>query len=257
MSAVLEVKDLGVSFGDYSIVRNVSFTVNEGEWVILAGPNGAGKSTVVNAVSKLTDFTGTVLLSGRDIRGIKHTEFARTVSVLSQYHYVSYPFTVREVVSLGRYSHTKGFLNSSSDEQGEEFIEKAMEETGVSHLADKSVLQLSGGELQRTFLAQIFAQDPKLLILDEPTNHLDLVYQKQIFELIGRWIKGSGRAVVAVVHDLSLAKANGTHAVLMNRGEIVTRGPIHEVFSRENLNSVYQLDVYKWMKEMYSQWDEQ
>ena len=70
-------------------------------------------------------------------------------------------------------------------------------------------------------------------------------------------IKGSGRAVVAVVHDLSLAKANGTHAVLMNRGEIVTRGPIHEVFSRENLNSVYQLDVYKWMKEMYSQWDEQ
>lgn len=76
MSAILEVKDLSVSYGDYSIVRNVSFTVNEGEWLILAGPNGAGKSTVVNAVSKLTDYTGTVLLNGRDIRHIKHTELS-------------------------------------------------------------------------------------------------------------------------------------------------------------------------------------
>lgn len=256
MSSILEVRDLNISYGDYQIVKNVNFTVNEGEWVILAGPNGAGKSTVVNAVSKLTDYTGTVLLNGRNIRDIKHTEFARNVSVLSQYHYVSYPFTVREVVSLGRYSHTRGFLNSSSDEKGEEYVETAMEVTGVSQLADKSVLQLSGGELQRTFLAQIFAQDPKLLILDEPTNHLDLVYQKQIFELIGRWIKEEGRAVVAVVHDLSLAKANGTHAVLMNKGEIVSSGKINDVFTRENLNSVYQIDVYNWMREMYNQWEE-
>ena len=256
MSAILEVRDLNISYGDYQIVKNVNFTVNEGEWVILAGPNGAGKSTVVNAVSKLTDYTGTVLLNGRNIRDIKHTEFARNVSVLSQYHYVSYPFTVREVVSLGRYSHTRGFLNSSSDEKGEEYVETAMEVTGVSQLADKSVLQLSGGELQRTFLAQIFAQDPKLLILDEPTNHLDLVYQKQIFELISRWIKEEGRAVVAVVHDLSLAKANGTHAVLMNKGEIVSSGKINDVFTRENLNSVYQIDVYNWMREMYNQWEE-
>ena len=256
MSAILEVKDLSVSYGESRIVSNVNFTVNEGEWVILAGPNGAGKSTVVNAVSRLTEYTGTVLLNGRNIREIKHTEFARNVSVLSQYHYVSYPFTVREVVSLGRYSHTRGFLNSSSDEHGEEYVENAMEVTGVSHLADKSVLQLSGGELQRTFLAQIFAQDPKLLILDEPTNHLDLVYQKQIFELIGSWIREPGRAVVAVVHDLSLAKANGTHAVLMNRGEIVASGTINDVFTRDNLNSVYQLDVYSWMREMYNQWEE-
>ena len=256
MSAILEVRDLNISYGDYQIVKNVNFTVNEGEWVILAGPNGAGKSTVVNAVSKLTDYTGTVLLNGRNIRDIKHTEFARNVSVLSQYHYVSYPFTVREVVSLGRYSHTRGFLNSSSDEKGEEYVETAMEVTGVSQLADKSVLQLSGGELQRTFLAQIFAQDPKLLILDEPTNHLDLVYQKQIFELISRWIKEEGRAVVAVVHDLSLAKANGTHAVLMNKGEIVSSGKINDVFTRENLNSVYQIEVYNWMREMYNQWEE-
>lgn len=256
MSAILEVKDLSVSYGDYSIVRNVSFTVNEGEWLILAGPNGAGKSTVVNAVSKLTDYTGTVLLNGRDIKHIKHTEFARSVSVLSQYHYVSYPFTVREVVALGRYSHKRGFLNSASDEKGEEYIERAMEITGVSSFADKSVLQLSGGELQRTFLAQIFAQDPKLLILDEPTNHLDLVYQKQIFELIGAWIREPGRAVVAVVHDLSLAKANGTHAVLMNKGEIVKKGRIEEVFTRETLSDVYRLDVYGWMRKMFSQWEE-
>ena len=256
MSAILEVKDLAVDYGDASIVKNVSFTLDEGEWLILAGPNGAGKSTVINAVSKLVAYTGTVLLNGRDTKHIKHTEFARTVSVLSQYHYVSYPFTVREVVALGRYSHERGFFNSASDEHGEEYIEKAMEATGITSFADKSVLQLSGGELQRTFLAQIFAQDPKVLILDEPTNHLDLVYQKQIFELIGNWIKEPGRAVVAVVHDLSLAKANGTHAVLMNKGEIVKQGKIEEVFTRQALNEVYRLDVYGWMKKMYSQWED-
>ena len=109
---------------------------------------------------------------------------------------------------------------------------------------------------QRTFLAQVLAQDPELLILDEPTNHLDLVFQKQTFALIKNWIEETGRSVISVVHDLSLAKAYGTHALLMHRGRLVASGEIPDVLTRENLTSVYDMDVHDWMRKMLSQWED-
>ncbi len=250
---MLEVKNMFVRYGDTLIVNDVSFSLGENQWLMLVGPNGAGKSTVVGAVSKLVPYEGEALINGKDVRKIKNSEFARFAAVLSQYHYVSYAFTVREVVNLGRYSHAKGFFSQKDDDR-ERKVDEALEMTGMSALADKSVLNLSGGELQRVFLAQIFAQDPKLLILDEPTNHLDLIYQKQIFELIAEWVKNPGRAVISVVHDLSLAKAFGTHALLMNKGKAEAYGKIEEVLKRELLCEVYRLDVYDWMEKMHSQW---
>ena len=100
----------------------------------------------------------------------------------------------------------------------------------------------------------MFAQNPQILILDEPANHLDLVYQKHIFSLIAQWLKEPGRAVLSVVHDLSLARRYGTHAVLMNRGKCVTQGEINAVLTPENLRNVYDMDVYAWMHEMLAQW---
>ena len=122
-------------------------------------------------------------------------------------------------------------------------------------MAQRSALTLSGGELQRAFLAQVFAQDPKLLLLDEPTNHLDLVYQKQVFALIQDWLKKGHRAVVSVVHDLSLAKAYGSHALLLDRGRVFAFGTVKEVLTRENLARVYKMDVYEWMQRMLEQWE--
>lgn len=113
---------------------------------------------------------------------------------------------------------------------------------------------LSGGELQRTFLAQVFAQNPQILILDEPANHLDLIYQKHIFSLIETWLRQPGRAVVSVVHDLSLARKYGTHAVLMHRGQCAAQGKIGDVMTAEKLQAVYEMDVYGWMREMLGQW---
>ena len=136
-------------------------------------------------------------------------------------------------------------------------MEKALALTGLTELADHSVLTLSGGELQRTFLAQTLAQDPKVLILDEPTNHLDLVYQKQIFALVREWLKEEGRAAISVVHDLSLARAYGTHALLMHRGKELAAGRVEEVFTNDNLNRAYSMDVTAWMREMLERWEEQ
>ena len=117
------------------------------------------------------------------------------------------------------------------------------------------MLTLSGGELQRVFLAQLFAQNPRLLLLDEPTNHLDLVYQKQIFSLVRDWLSKGERAVVSVVHDLSLARMYGSRGVLLDHGKIAAAGSAAEVFRPETLNAVYHMDVADWMRTMLSQWE--
>lgn len=250
---MLEVRNLSVSFGKTDIVKDISFSLEEQQWLMIVGPNGAGKSTIINAISQGVAYKGTVLLDGEDVSKCRVSELAKKMGVLTQHHNVGYSFTVEEVVRLGRYAYSGGlFGNGGKDD--EQMVNEALELTGLSELRGQSVLTLSGGELQRTFLAQLFAQDPRLLVLDEPTNHLDLIYQRQVFDLVSEWMKKPGRAVISVVHDLSLARAYGTRAILMDGGRILADGSIGEVFKRDNLEKAYDMDVYGWMSRMLSQW---
>lgn len=252
---MLEVKNLTVQFGNLKIVDDLTVTVRPQEWLMVVGPNGAGKSTVVSAIAQGIQYSGSIAIDGNNVAKMKPKEAAKHFGVLTQNHMVGYSFSVEEVIRLGRYAFSKGMF-SPKDDENELNIEKAIQMTGMEPFRKQSVLTLSGGELQRTFLAQLLAQDPQLLILDEPTNHLDLVYQKQIFELIKNWIKDTGRAVISVVHDLNLAKAYGTHALLLDRGRAVSCGIAGEVLTAENLNGVYSMDVGAWMRQMLSQWNE-
>ena len=250
---MLKGNHITVRYGTRNVVDDVSFTLQEGQWLMLVGPNGAGKSTLIETISQGVPYTGSIELEGQDIRRYKPAQLARKIGVLSQKNSVGYGYSVEEVVGLGRYAYTSSFL-SNRDDDGQDQVDRALELTGLTELRKSSVLTLSGGELQRTFLAQVFAQNPQILILDEPANHLDLVYQKHIFSLIAQWLKEPGRAVLSVVHDLSLARRYGTHAVLMNHGKCVTQGEINAVLTPENLRSVYDMDVYGWMHEMLEQW---
>ena len=251
---MLCVKNLSVTVDLYEILKNVNFSVKENEWLMIVGPNGAGKSTVINAISQGISYRGNIEFCGENITNLKRNEIGKRIGVLMQNHSVGYAFTVEEVVRQGRYSYISSIF-SNYHEDNERKIEEALKMTGMSELRNHSVLTLSGGELQRTFLAQLLAQNPKLMILDEPTNHLDLVYQKQIFQLITAWVKKSGQAAISVVQDLSLAKAYGTHAVLMNHGEVIAFGTCDEVLTQDNLEKVYKMDVNKWMHDMLSQWN--
>ena len=250
---MLKAENITVRYGEHTVVDHLSFRLEEGQWLMLAGPNGAGKSTLIETISQGVPYTGSIQLDGRDIRRFKPSQLARRIGVLAQKNTVGYAYTVEEVVGLGRYAHTSGFL-SARDDGGKDRVEHALEMTGLKELRRANVLTLSGGELQRTFLAQVFAQDPQILILDEPANHLDLVYQKHIFSLIQDWLKQPGRAVISVVHDLSLARKYGTHAVLMNRSRCVAQGLTDEVLTPDRLQSVYDMDVYQWMRELLGQW---
>ena len=251
---MLEVRELTVRHGALTIVDGLSFHVREGEWLMIVGPNGAGKSTALSAVTQAVPYTGSVLLDGEDVKKMKPAQRARKMGVLMQKNFAGYAFTVEEVVRLGRYAYAPGVLSGHGAEDTEA-VEEALERTGLTAQRGQSVLTLSGGELQRTFLAQVLAQRPRLLLLDEPTNHLDLVYQKQVFELVGEWLRTPGRAVVSVVHDLSLAKAFGTRALLLDHGKTAAMGPVGEVLCPEKLDGVYNMDVSAWMRKMLGQWE--
>ncbi len=252
---LLDVNNLTVQYGALTIADHINFSLAEGDWLMLIGPNGAGKSTVVNAISQGIAYTGEIRVMEKNVRTYRAHELAKLIGVLSQSHSMGYGFTVGSVVRLGRYAYAPGPFSGGKVED-EEAVARALELTGMTRFADNNVLTLSGGELQRTFLAQLFAQNPRVLLLDEPTNHLDLVYQKQVFEIIGEWLKTPGRAVVSVVHDLSLARAYGTHALLLDGGKTIAYGAAKEVFSSKHLNQAYNMDVSGWMQKMLSQWQE-
>jgi iron complex transport system ATP-binding protein len=255
MDAVLEARGLTVAYGDLVIVDGVDFALPRGQWLMVVGPNGAGKSTIISALSGGAPYRGSVTVLGRDVRSYKPAALARVLGVLSQQHSVGYSFTVAEVVQMGRYAHTRSLFGQATDAD-ETAIARAIELTGLGPFLDQSVLTLSGGELQRTFLAQLIAQDPEILLLDEPTNHLDLAYQEQVFDLIRSWIAESGRTVLSVVHDLSLAKAYGDAVLLLDKGKAVASGPADVTLSPANLEAVYGMDVVAWMRRMLGQWDE-
>lgn len=252
---MLNAENVTVRYGTHTVVDRLSFSLEEGQWLMLAGPNGAGKSSLISAIAQGVPYEGEIRLNGRNLREFRPAELARKIAVLAQQHTISYGYTVEEIVQLGRYAHQRGLLGRR-DEDGPDAIERALELTGMKLLRKRSLLELSGGEVQRAFLAQVLAQEPEILLLDEPANHLDLVYQQNLFTLIGQWLQTPGRAALSVVHDLSLARRYGTHAVLMNEGSAAAQGPIEAVFTPENLQKVYSMDVYGWMNDLYALWQE-
>ena len=251
---MITVNSLSVTLGGKQILSNICFSVEAGQWLMITAPNGAGKTTIVNAISQSIPYTGSVTVDGVDLRKLKSRALARRIGVLAQNRSVSYAFTVEEVVRLGCYSHRNSIFSARAEES-EVLYSAALRNTGMEAFASRPVTTLSGGELQRTFLAQLFAQDPQVLILDEPTNHLDLVYQKQVLELVDAWRQEKERAVITVVHDLSMAKLYGTHALLLQNGRTAAFGPVQEILTPALLDPIYGLDVSGWMKKLYGIWE--
>jgi len=251
---LLEIKGISVRIKDRIIVDDISFEVGEHDVCMVMGPNGAGKTTLFKAIMGVVPHKGKVLLDGVDIGTLKPRDLAKRIGVLSQKHEPQFAHTVYDVVSLGRYAYQSGIFGRLA-EKDKEKIEEALVLTGIEDIRDQSVLTLSGGELQRTFLAQLFAQDPQILILDEPASHLDLQYQIAVFDLLAKWVREKRRAVIASVHDLNTVYSYGTKAVLINRGRIHAEGSVEKVLERENLKSVYNVDVAEWMKNLLKHWE--
>lgn len=245
---MLKAENITVRAGGKAIVSDVSFALEKGQWLMLLGPNGAGKSTLLRAVSRAIRHEGEVTLLGRDIRTYRPRELALHIGVMSQDAGVHGEFTVEEIVSLGRYAH-RGMLAPQHTDT-ERRVSEVLDTVGLSAQRTQRMQTLSGGERQRAFLAQVLCQDPDILMLDEPGNHLDLVYHKQLLDVIDRWRQQPGKAVVSVVHDLSIARRYGTHALLMENGRTAACGTVQEATQADVLRRVWGMDVAAWLREL-------
>lgn len=249
---MLKVTDLQVRFRDKTALNRLSFSVGEGDWLMVIGPNGAGKSTLVRAIAGGVAYEGQIRFYGQDVSCMKPHERGRAIGVLSQNQPTGYAFTVEEVVRLGRYAYAPGLFSSHEGE--ERAVEEALRETGLYEMRRRTLLTLSGGERQRVFLAQTFAQSPQLLLLDEPVNHLDLPYQREIFAYVKNWLAAGNRAVVCVVHDLSLTRLYGNRVLLLQGGRVQAQGTPEEVLKGAAVNETYGMDVGGYMRELLKPW---
>ncbi|WP_417024987.1 ABC transporter ATP-binding protein [Candidatus Allofournierella excrementavium] len=252
---MLKVEHLTCGYGGAPVVKDLSFEVPAGGRLCILGPNGCGKTTLLRALAGLLPHEGKVTAEGRDLAAMDRRQLARTVALLSQISSVYFSYTVYETVLMGRYAHQTGGAFSGPGPEDRAIALECMERTGVADLRDRQVTELSGGQLQRVFLARTFAQQPRIILLDEPTNHLDLKYQVELVQELKAWAAGESRCVVGVLHDVNLALDLADLFLLMEEGRARYFGPAAE-FDPAALNRVYQMDVGGYMRRSLQRWEE-
>jgi iron complex transport system ATP-binding protein len=249
MAALVEFVGVGFGYprperareGGFSL-SEVTFAIEMGEIFGVIGPNSAGKTTLLRLLTRVVRAErGEIRLGGRSIAPLAHAELARQIAVVPQEAPRPFPFTVEQLVLMGRYPHAPGRYFESDDDRAQ--ARAAMAATGVLELADLPLEQLSGGERQRAMLARALAQQPALLVLDEPTSHLDLRYQLETAALLRRVNAEHGTTVLLVSHDLDLAAEVCDRLLLLDRGQVARVGPPATVLERSVLEAVFRCPV--------------
>jgi iron complex transport system ATP-binding protein len=217
------------------VVRDFTAALESAQLTALLGPNAAGKSTLLKGMlGQLTPTRGTIRLAGTPITALSPRERARSISYVPQTGSVSFGFTVREVVAMGRYAAGRRLDDDA--------VDRAIEACDLQTEADRAFSHLSGGQQQRVILARAMAQSQgggRVMLADEPGSHMDLWHVHHTMELFRKLARDDGLAVLTVVHDLNLAARYADHVWLMHRGQLVADGPWHEVLTPDNLSPIY------------------
>ncbi|MEV6749656.1 ABC transporter ATP-binding protein [Streptomyces sp. NPDC051080] len=240
--------DLVLEYSGTPVVHGVSLTLEPGRATALVGPNGSGKSTLLRALARLHPVEdGRVTLGSRDGHPeraaalLSARRFAREVTLFSQSRPAPQGLTVSEVVAFGRHPYRRRFSGLAADDRSA--VEYAMDVTGLRDMADRPAGELSGGEVQRVWLAACVAQDTGVVLLDEPTNHLDLRYQIETLDLVRDLVEEHGVAVGIVLHDLDHASRVADTLVLMHSGRVHAAGAPVDVLTAQNIGEVYDIRV--------------
>lgn len=237
--AGIEAHGVSVVLGGATVVDDVSLRVEPGELVALVGPNGCGKSTLLSALSGLRQpASGHIHIGGDDVATISHVELARRRCLVTQSNRADTPFTVAEVVAMGRYP----WLRTPQAAQSPALIADAIERCDLDDLVQRGFGQLSGGQQARVSLARAIAQHTPVMMLDEPTAALDIAHQEQVLGILCEH-RDAGAAILLVVHDLTLAAAYADRVAVMKAGHLLAFGPTREVMTSELLSQTYDHPV--------------
>lgn len=250
---MLSVEHLYCGYGKTQVIHDLSFHVAAGEKLCILGPNGCGKTTLLRALAGVLPWQGYVEADGVSLQGLSPKQRAKKIALMSQFSQTAFDYTVYEAVMLGRYAHRSGSLFPVETAADRNAVEDALRRTGVWELREHLVTRLSGGQLQRVFLARTFAQEPQIILLDEPANHLDLRCQAELLENLRDWTADKRRCVVGVFHDISLALAFADTALLLEEGRTLASSPL-ENLDFKLFDRLYGMEVRKYMKQMYGRW---
>lgn len=239
---ILDANNISLGFNDKSILSNISLSIASGEFFVIIGPNGAGKTSILKVLAGLQKAQqGTVTVKGKNILQYRRRSLSQVMAIVHQHIEVGFPFTVADAVIMGRSPHL-GILGMEG-ENDFQIAREAMEFTEVSHLADRKLHQLSGGELQRTIIARAICQQPEIILLDEPTTALDPAHQLKIMDLMEKFRREQGTTVIMVSHDLNLASMYGDRLLLLKDGKVVKTGAPETVLSEKLLEESYGCHV--------------
>lgn len=240
MTSRLTGEALTLGYGDFRVADGLNVAIPDGKFTAIIGPNGCGKSTLLRTLSRLMKpLGGQVCLDGEAIQRFATKEVARRIGLLAQNASAPGDITVQELVARGRYPHQPLFTRWRDED--ERAVQKAMDATGVTALADQSVDTLSGGQRQRAWIAMVLAQETSILLLDEPTTWLDISHQIDLLELLSALNREQGYTLAAVLHDLNQACRYANHLIALRDGKIIAEGAPSEIVDAALIEAIYGL----------------
>jgi len=239
----LKLKNFSAGYKNNIVVRNINLSVYSGEWLGIIGPNGSGKSTLVKGIMGIIkSFRGDIYLKDEDIKLFKKKRIAQTISFLPQQLNSNLMITVKELVALGR-SPYKEFWEFDLNKIDQEKINESLNLVDMYDLKDKLISQISGGQIQRAYLALALAQEPEILILDEPTNALDLKYQLKFLEIVKKLKVKSNISIITILHDLNLASRYSDKIIALKNGKSIGYGSCNEIINEKFIKEIFDIDV--------------
>jgi iron complex transport system ATP-binding protein len=256
----LEVGDVSFKYGSKEVLDGITFSARKGEVVGILGENGCGKTTLLKCINMLLKpEEGRILLNeipegvlepnsksasgdgGAEVSKMKPKELARSMGVVSQSSYVTFPYTALDAVMMGRYARSSNAERSRTEDLEAAYL--SLKNAGALAYADRNVVELSGGEFRRVMIARALSQEPAILLLDEPTLHLDVSHQFDLMDLVKKLAGEMGLLVVLVTHDMVFAARYCDKILLMEKGQIISAGTTEEVMTEENMRDVFHVNT--------------
>lgn len=237
---MIEAQAVGKRYLDKTVLAEIDLQLPKGELIAFIGPNGAGKSTLLSIMSRLQgDFSGQLYIDQGEIRAWDSKELAQRLAILKQSNQVQARITVAELVAFGRFPYSRGRLRAADDK----LIHQALAEMHLTDLAEAEIQTLSGGQLQRAYIAMILAQDTEYILLDEPLNNLDMNHANQMMHLLRRLVTKLGKTVLLVIHDINFAAGFADEIIALKNGRLFKQGTVDEVITPAVLGELYEMEV--------------
>lgn len=222
------------------ILTDVTTTIPKRKLTAFVGPNGAGKSTFLAAISRLTDYdSGEIYLEEEMIQRVKPKQLAKRLAFLKQSNHIPLHITIEELVGFGRYPYTRGRLTK----EDQLIVEWAMDKMTLTAIKQRSIHTLSGGQLQRVYIAMILAQDTDYILLDEPLNNLDMKHANQLMHVLKELVEVEQKTIIIVLHDINFAASFADYVIAMKEGKIMAEGETSKVITSTCLSDLYDLPV--------------